>query len=237
MGLKLQKQREKIFQLFIYNERLSFSQILKQIKIPSNLLAYFLKKMVKEEMLEKRAGVYKLTESAEKLIPFFVKNSEMISPLVVILVALVTEKKVLLIKRDKRPYKGFWSIISGRLLINESIKEAAARIVKEKAYCEIDAVEQKSVIYERLIEKDKSKHGFVFFLIKAKPKNNSIPKEKEYLQWFNLNKLNKRKIIASDYWMIKELLEENGKIHEETLVETKKTTKMKFLYLWPLSIS
>jgi ADP-ribose pyrophosphatase YjhB (NUDIX family) len=229
MVLKIQKQREKIFQLFIYNERLTFSQILKQIRMPSNLLAYFLKKMVKEEMLEKRAGSYKLTPSSEKLIPFFVKDSEMISPLVVVLIALVDGDKVLLVKRDKRPYKGFWSIISGRLLINESINEAAIRIVKEKAYTSSQVIGVKSVVYERLIEKDKSKHGFVFFLVEAQAKTPKMVKEKDYLKWFDIKKLNKRKTIASDYWMLKELLKENIIVHEETLVETKKSTKMKLL--------
>ncbi|MEK6959512.1 MAG: NUDIX domain-containing protein [archaeon] len=163
MALRMDKSREKIFKQFLYSERLRFSELHKETRISSNLLAYFLKKMLKEGTLEKRGLAYKLTEKAEKLIPFFGKDTDIISPLVVILIACRNEGKILLIKRDKRPYKGFWSLPSGRLLINESIKDSVKRIMKEKTFAEMEFLGIKSVIYERLIEKDKSKHGFVFF--------------------------------------------------------------------------
>jgi len=229
MPIKMEKSREKIFQRFIYNKRLKFSQLLKQTKISSNLLAYFLKKMIAEGMLEHTSGAYKLTERAEKLIPFFTPNAEMISPLAVVLVALLNEsgQKILLLKRDKRPYKGFWSILSGRLLISETIAGAAKRIVKEKAFCEAKICGIKSVVYERLVEADRSKHGFVFFLVEAAPANEKRLKEKDFLRWFNIKEIKKREVIASDYWMIKEHLGLNTKVFEETINEHKKTTTMK----------
>ena len=230
MSLKLGVNRQKIFVQFLYSERLRFSELEKQTKIRSNLLAYFLKKMIDEGMLEQRGSSYKLTPVAEKLIPFYVKNEEMISPLVVVLPACLSadRKKILLIKRDKRPYKGFWSLLSGRLLINESIGAAAKRVMKEKAFCESKSGVVKSVVYERLIEEDLSKHGFVFFLVEVNALDEKQVKEKDFLKWFDISRLKKREVIASDYWMIKEKLAEgqNVEVVEETINEREKTTKM-----------
>lgn len=228
MKLMKEKNREKIFQLFLYAERLKFSEILKKTKISSNLLAYFLEKMVQERMLEKENKMYKLTQESERLIPFYVSNVERISPLVVLLIAFKQKEKILLIKREKRPYKGFWSLLSGRLLINESIKEAAERIMKEKVFTQAEFVEIKSVIYERLFEHDKTKHGFVFFFVEMNPKGKEII-EKNYLKWFNLNKLSKKNIIASDYWLIKNKLDSKTEVIEEIMQQSNKTTKIKLL--------
>jgi len=229
--LKIEPTRQKILQQFLYAERLRFSELHKQTKIASNLLAYFLKKMVLEGALEKRQNVYKLSEQSERVIPFFVKSAEMISPLVVVLSACISAdgKKILLIKRDKRPYKGFWTILSGRLLISESIAGAAQRIMKEKAFSEARAGQIKSVVYERLVEKDKSKHGFVLFLVQVRAVNEASVKEKDFLKWFEVSKLKKREVIASDYWMIKEHLSRNAEVFEEIIKQGKKTTKMKLV--------
>ena len=231
MVLKFEPTRQKIFQQFLYSERLRFSELHKQTRIASNLLAYFLKKMVLEGALEKRGKVYKLSEQSERLIPFFVKSAEMISPLVVVLPACISSdgKKILLIRRDKRPYKGFWSLLSGRLLISESIGEAAQRIMKEKAFFETKAGEIKSVVYERLVEKDKSKHGFVLFLVTVAATDERNVKEKDFLKWFDLSSLKKRGVIASDYWLIKNQLNSKVDVVEEMINESTKSTKMRLL--------
>jgi len=227
MKLNFDEKRKKIFQQFLYAERLRFSALLSKTKIKSNLLAYFLKKMVSEGLLEKENEQYKLSEKAEKMIPFFVPDSERISPLVVILVALVHEGKVLLIKRHERPYKGLWGILSGRLLIQESIEEAASRIISEKAYTKCEYCGVKSVVYERVSEGNKAKHGFVFFLVEAKPKNISEINEKDFLKWFELKKLSKRSMIASDYWMLKNHLNLGASVFEERMEQGKTSAKMR----------
>ena len=231
MALKLEPNRQKIFQQFLYSERLRFSELHRQTRIPSNLLAYFLKKMLSEGALEKRGNMYKLTEQSERIIPFFVKSAEMISPLVVVLPACVSadKKRILLIRRDKRPYKGFWSLLSGRLLISESIAEAAQRIMREKAFCESKAGQIRSVVYERLVEKDRPKHGFVFFLVQVAAVDERGVKEKDFLKWLDISKLSRRSVIASDYWMIREHLSLEAKVFEETINERKKTTAMRLV--------
>jgi ADP-ribose pyrophosphatase YjhB (NUDIX family)/predicted transcriptional regulator len=216
------KNESKIFKQFIFNEKLSFSQILKKTKIESNLLAYFLKQLIKKELLEKNAEKkYSLTKKGEKLIPYYT-DTESLNPLVVILLLIEKNGKILLIKREKRPYAGLYSLPSGRMKIEDTIKIASERISKEKAKIECQMDKICGVVHERMIDTE-VRHAFVFFLAKMKVLENSEPKYNA--KWFDLKKLPKNKIIASDFWMIKNKLNSSTHVDEETL--DKKGKKMK----------
>lgn len=205
---------KKIFKQFLYNEELLFSQIEKQTKISSNLLSYFLKKLIKNNLLEKKKNKqYKLTNKGEKLIPFYTEI-ESLNPLVVILLTIVKDEKILLVKREKRPYNGLWSLISGRMLIDESISEAGKRIFEKKlrAKCKVNKIN--SVVHERFIAKE-AKHAFVFFMIEVEPLEKTL--EHSGLKWFSLKRIPKSKTIASDYWLIKNKLNKQVGVVEEIL--------------------
>ena len=92
----------EILELFLYNNKLKFSEIEKSLKERSNKLAYHLKKLVKEGVIEKKGEHYKLSEAAEHLIPYL-SNKKAVLP--VVLIALEKNKKIFLYKRKKRPYK------------------------------------------------------------------------------------------------------------------------------------
>ena len=76
---------EKILKEFLYNNELKFSDIEKALKIRSNKLAYHLKNLTKKGILKKQNETYKLSETAEELIPYL---SEKQSSLAVILIAI-----------------------------------------------------------------------------------------------------------------------------------------------------
>jgi ADP-ribose pyrophosphatase YjhB (NUDIX family) len=212
--LKNNLNEGKIFKQFVYNDELTFSEIFKKTKISSNLLAYFLKKMVDKKIIEKKkSGKYALSNKGEKLIPFYTEQ-ESLTPLVVLLIAIVKDEKVLLIKREKRPYKGLWSLISGRMLLDESIECSVKRILQKKIFSDCYFKKIHSVIHERLVEKE-SKHSFIFFFVSVEPKSKTI--EHSGLKWFDLNKIPKRGIIASDYWLIKNKLDSSVEVIEEVL--------------------
>ncbi len=216
------KNESKIFKQFIYNEKLSFSQILKKTKIESNLLAYFLKQLIRKELLEKDADKkYSLTKKGEKLIPYYT-DTESLNPLVVVLLLIEEKGKILLIKREKRPYAGLYSLPSGRMKIEDTIKIASERIAKEKAKIECKMEKISGVVHERMIDTE-VRHAFIFFL--AKMKVGEIKEAHYNTKWFDLKKLPKNKIIASDYWMIKNKLNSSIDVAEETI--DKKGKKMK----------
>jgi len=206
------KHKQAIFKQFLYNEELLFSQLYKKTKISSNLLAYFLKKLLADGTLEKKKnGKYKLTSKGEKAIPFYTEQ-ESLNPLTVILLAVRKENKILLIQREKRPYKGLWSIISGRLLLHESIAEATKRIFKQKLHSDCIFSGIKAVVHERYFEKE-VKHAFIFFFVDATPIRETI--EHEGLTWFDINKVPKSKTISSDYYLIKNKLNSSAEVVEE----------------------
>jgi len=222
--MKTSTNERKIFKQFLYNEELSFSEIFHKTKISSNLLAYFLKKLIKEELLKKRNnGNYKLTLQGEKLIPFHTDQKSP-NPLVVILLGIKKNNEVLLVKREKRPYKDLWSLVSGRMLLGESIEEATKRIFEKKLLSTCEFKKISSVVHERFIEGE-SKHSFVFFFVEVIPIKKTI--EHEGLKWFNISKIPKSKTIASDYFLIKNKLNSKIDVVEEILNKKGKKITLK----------
>lgn len=218
----------KLFKQFVYAERLSFSQLVKKTKVPSNLIAYFLKKMLSKSILQKTsAGLYELSSKGEKLLPFYTEQ-ESINPLVVILVVLVHNGKVLLSKRMRRPYRGLWSILSGRMVLGESIESAAKRVCLQKAGVECDFLGTSAVVHERMIQGE-AKHSFVFFVTKAELNNHAqecISSAGEELKWFSISRPPKKGMIASDYWIIKNRVNSKADVVEEIMSKNGKKLKV-----------
>lgn len=219
----IEKRREKILRLFLRASLLRFSIIVKELNWPSNLVAYFLKKMVKEGWLIRKRNGYTLSDQAEEQLPLLSNRSYPLVPLVVILVLAYRDDEILLTKRDERPFQGFWSLPSGRLLAAESIEEATHRIMLEKYGTQSEFKHASGIVFERLFAKNHLQHGFFFVVVKAQVlSTKSFSNE----QWFVRKKIPKRKTIASDYWMIQELFDQQIQITQEMVHETPKTTRM-----------
>lgn len=182
---------EKILELFLYNHKLKFGEIEKQTKLRSNKLAYYLKKLVKENVLEKRGDFYQLSETAEHLIPY-INSGQAVLP--VILIAIEKNKKIFLLQREKRPYKGKLSLPGGRILVGETIPKATERIMKEKFSIKCRFKKVNSVSLEKIKKGKKIIHSFLLIFVTATTK--------EWVNYLSVEK-NKSKIISSDYKLIK----------------------------------
>ena len=201
------KEHKDIFSLFVRNHRLKFNEIEKNLDIRSNHLSYYLSKLVEDNILEKEDEYYILTKEAEKMIPFFahITGKEQ-GPLSIVAAAIVNKNKICLLKRAKRPYKGYWGAIGGKLQLQESLKETAIREAKEETNldCKFDKVS--AVIHERVIDSDIYKIALVIFLVKLTTDQTDFKADEEGdLEWFDLDNL-PEKIIPSDKLMITELL-------------------------------
>jgi 8-oxo-dGTP diphosphatase len=215
------KEQEKIFETFIKKHRQKFSDIEKTTDIQSNKLSYHLSKMVEQDLLIKEGDFYSLSKKAEKLIPFFAHmTGKEIGNLCVVLCAIIKDKKILLMKRKKRPYQGYWGLIGGKLQLSDSISGAALREVKEETDIDCQFTELNSVLHERVKENDEFKHAFVLFLCTLTPKGDhkkEFDTEEGLVKWFDLNSLNKDELIPSDHYMIKNLLNNKTNIKEVTI--------------------
>ncbi|MEA3429758.1 MAG: NUDIX domain-containing protein [Nanoarchaeota archaeon] len=205
------KERENIFKLFKKNAKLKFGEIEKSIKIRSNMVAYHLDCMVKEGLLEKTNNFYSLTDKAERYLPVLthICDSEL-SPLPVVLVAVMdNDMNILLTKRERRPYKGYWGLIGGKMLLEENFEESTIRLVKDMTSLDSKFVSTNSVLHERVESNDIIKFSFILFFTKVKITSTDF-KGSQPLKWYKLDELDKVKIIPSDLWLIKNKL--NSKI-------------------------
>ena len=216
----------EIFRQFLYSDRLKFNEIEKKTKIRSNELAYLLKRMVSDGILIKNKENYELTEESEKQIPHFSESSET-SPLPVVLILCVKNNKLLLIKRNKRPYKDYWSLVGGRIRTSETIKNATLRILKEKTFLDSKFISINAVVHEKYGEKGRIKNAFILFLAKVSPANEI--KEKESIKWFSKTDLKKLKIVPSDLWLIENKMSSKIYIGEEMLEEENGNLAIRFI--------
>lgn len=214
------KEQQDIFALFIKNHQLKFSDIEKTMALRSNHLSYHLDKLVYDGVLTKRDDFYVLTQDGEAMIPFFsqITGKEQ-GPLSIITAAIINGEKICLLQREKRPYKGYWGLIGGKLKLSESIRETALREAKEETNLDCTFEKLVSVLHERVKEEDTVKHAFVIFFCKLAAlatKTRSCDEGK--LAWFELSNLPPN-IIPSDRVMITELLHQDFCAKDVLIVE------------------
>jgi ADP-ribose pyrophosphatase YjhB (NUDIX family) len=203
----VKKERAQIFKLFLDNTKFKFNEIEKHMQIRSNMVSYHLTSMLQDGILVKKGEYYVLTEHAEKYIPIF---SDMfmtaVGPLPVVLVAILNKKqdKILLIKRNKRPYKNYWSMIGGKILLHEDFKDASIRKVKEKTGLDSEFLSLNDILHERVEGSGIVKHSFILIFTKVLAKRTDFNTTKAgELKWFSINQLDSDTIIPSDYHLIK----------------------------------
>jgi ADP-ribose pyrophosphatase YjhB (NUDIX family) len=218
-------KRKSIFQQFLYNKSLRFNEIEKLTGIRSNELAYFLQKMIEGGVLRKDGDVYLLSDIAEKYIPFFIEDSERMSPLPVVLVSCVTEGKVLLWKRKKRPYEGLWGLPGGRIRLTETLSQTSLRLLKEIAYVDAAFESVNAVVNEKNSESGAVKHAFLIIFTRAQLVGEM--KDKEHASWFDVSDL-PSDMIPSDKWLVQNKLDSVIDYKEETIQQDGEVLGMEF---------
>jgi ADP-ribose pyrophosphatase YjhB (NUDIX family) len=204
-GSLVKAEREKIFELFLNKHKLKFSQIEKDLKIRSNMVSYHLECMVKDALLKKSGEYYELTKEAEKYIPIFSNiTGKELAATPALLVAIVHKDRVLLLKRDKRPYKGYWGIIGGKLRFDQDVEAGSVKLALEKTGLKTSFSSLNSVMHESVMDEGTLKHSFLslFTVVRAKDVNIAKPDTK----WVKVKDLAKEDIIPSDLWLLKKKL-------------------------------
>ncbi len=140
-----------------------------------------------------------------------------------------SEDNILLMKREKEPYKGYWCLPGGKIEFGETLEDACKRELKEEAKLDIKFKALKGVLSEVLVEENTSSH-FILFACEVEPlANNVTPSSEGEVKWFNLHILDSMKdvIIPSDYYMIKKLILKDEKISITNVRMVKKGNKYK----------
>jgi len=177
--------------------------------------------MKQANLIEKQEDTYQLTQKAEEMLPFFVHlTGKETGVLPVVITAIIKDNKICFLKRNKRPYKNYWGMIAGKMKVGESIKTTALREAKEETNLNLEFDSLKEIILEHAKENNQVKHSFLFFMVKLKALNQDFKATEEgELKWFDLNSLEKEKIIPSDLWMLKKFLNQTKNIQEVAMEE------------------
>jgi len=190
----------RVIEAFLYNDKLRFSEIEKLTNLRSNILAYYLKNFEQAKVLVKENGHYSLSNDFEHIIPY-VSDKQAILPTV--LIAIGKKNDFFLNFREKKPYKGRLGLPAGRILVGENIGDAVKRIMKQKYNINARLTRVNSISLEHIKRNGKVVHSFLLILVSASTKNR--------IYYFNIEK-NKKRMIKSDYLLLKKYLNSNLKI-------------------------
>jgi len=122
----------KFLKKFYGNKKLTFNEL--KEKMPSNIFTYYIKKFVKEGLVEKENNFYFLTQKGEEAICYLDKYSGFSSlkqPIHDVFLVPMKSDKFLVMKRTKRPFLGTVMPIGGKLRSGESIFECVERKLME----------------------------------------------------------------------------------------------------------
>jgi len=137
------------------------------------------------------------------------------NPLTVVLIALFDKNKVLLAKRKREPYKGFYGILGGRQTFGMLTRDIVKKEVLEETGFSVKegSIETRGLYSEILLDKDENpKDHFIFRVCEAHV-NNKLTDELEKtdierFEWFDLplKERVKSKVIPTDLIMLEHIL-------------------------------
>jgi len=162
------------------------------------------------------------------------------NPLPVVLIALFDKNKILLAKRKREPYKGFYGILGGRQTFGMLTKDIVKKEVLEETGFSVkeDSIETRGLYSEILLDKEGNpKDHFIFRVCKAHidDKITEILEKTdiEKFKWFDLPlpKEIKAKVIPTDLIMLEHVLSDNKHDFKEFVMqETKNPNELKVVY-------
>ncbi|MFT4249971.1 MAG: NUDIX hydrolase [Candidatus Woesearchaeota archaeon] len=108
---------------------------------------------------------------------------------------------MLLHKRTKRPYINKWSLLGGRIRIEETIEQAAKRVVKKLAGVEITNPKLQTIAHEHTINEQKEiTHSFILFYLEAT--TNQEVAQTARKKWYKKTDVPQEETIHSDYELL-----------------------------------
>ena len=131
----MKKERQDILKKLIHEPILTFNKLWDK-SILSNKFAYHLKVLEEDDLVEKTDTGYQLTHTGKKFATYIEGETGQVAkhPLIGVFICIVdeTNNKVLVFKRTKEPFYGYWGVHDGKLSFDQYILECAAKEVKEE---------------------------------------------------------------------------------------------------------
>jgi 8-oxo-dGTP diphosphatase len=161
------------------------------------------------------------------------------NPLPVVLIALFDKNKILLAKRKREPYKGFYGILGGRQTFGMMTEDVVKKEVLEETGFSVkdDSIRVKGLYSEILLDKNGNpKDHFIFRVCKAdrgrKISEDLERTDIEKFEWFDLplTEEDRNKIIPTDLIMLEHILSEKEYDFKEFVMqETENSNELKIV--------
>lgn len=181
--------------LKLLNERdHTYSEMYKELGVRSNLFDYHLRTLLRQNLVVKSKGKYKLSKVGQSISPYLDIERQ---PIVAIVLAIVKEGKVALLRRRKHAFHDHWAIPGGKVRFGETAEETARRVCREETGLEAKSVEYVATVQEIVKEDGSRKHHFILLLYKL-----DVRGELKAGRFFAIDGLPKR-IVPSDARMLR----------------------------------
>jgi len=146
-----------------------FVELKHALHLPSNILAYNLNKLIKENLVEKNGLSYSLSDTARYLMPYVSHyDAGSLVPLPCVAVIVRKGKNILVRTKDKEPGKGTKIFVGGRINLGENIFAAAQRHARDKVNIGITNL-RIICINNYVAKKGTARVHFLVFFITADP--------------------------------------------------------------------
>ncbi len=209
-------QRSILLKL-IHKPEASFTELLGDER-DSNKFAYHLGVLETKQIITKKDGKYILTQEGKKLSAFIEGDTgdKALFPTFNHVSFIQDGDKILVQKRLKEPFYGYWGLISGKINYGFNIEECAKRDIKE----ETGLVAEKSafigVNQVKTYETGKLIHHHIMFYVRLTGISGSLKSKthKGENEWVTVEEFMKRERFP-DPWL-KTALNTNGFVNFET---------------------
>lgn len=158
-------QREILSLIRFHKNGAKYSQL--RVKgVENDLFNYHLQQLVKNKYLQKKVGLYQLTELGKSLVTNIDEDDKKLPPnyKVSVCMCVFIDNKVLLYKRLKHPQYGYIGMPSGKIKYGEKILDAAKRELNEETGLKADFKIIGNLRQIRKNNKDKVIEDGVFFV-------------------------------------------------------------------------
>jgi ADP-ribose pyrophosphatase YjhB (NUDIX family) len=143
-------------------------------------------------------------------------------PLSVAISALIKDNQILLIKRIRGDYLGYFGLPGGKVEVTEHLQTSAQREIQEETGLSTRFEEYLGLLSEHLIENGQIIKHFMLHLVKLTPISEGQKQDNEgESRWFDLATIieHQNEIIPSDWLMIEKMILTHQKNYFECAME------------------